>query len=277
MENLNLKKVINKFKKLGIKKGSTVLLSSSFFKIGNISNHKNGEEFYKFYYEVFKSLLGPSGTLVVNAFTSQVPRRKLIYKYKKTNSNSSGFDNYIRKKKSSILSFHVSNSVAAIGKNALKICKEVSCNNYGYNSPYFNLLRFNPLIVRIGLDYAINAYTHVAETIIGVPYIYNKLIKFKYQKNKKIKIKSQTMSVRYLDLNIDYDYNKIHKDIKNKVGLKKISLGSAKCYSLNAKKYFDFILKELSKNPHYLLKKVPNYKFGKIPFDGPSGGRDGVV
>ena len=222
MENLDLKKVINKFKKLGIKKGSTVLLSSSFLKIGNISNHKNSDEFYKFYYEVFKSLLGPSGTLVVNAFTSQVPRKRLIYKFKKTNSNSSGFDDYIRKRKNSILSFHVSNSVAAIGKNALEICNEVSCNNWGYNSPYFKLIKFNPLIVRIGLDYAINAYAHVAETIIGVPYIYNKLIKFKYKKNKKIKIKTQTMSVRYLDLKIDYDYNKIQKDIRNKVGLKKI-------------------------------------------------------
>ena len=67
-------------------------------------------------------------------------------------------------------------------------------------------------------NYAIIAYAHVAETIIGVLNIYNKLIKFKYKKNKKIKIKTQTMSVRYLDLKIDYDYNKIQKDIRNKLG-----------------------------------------------------------
>lgn len=276
MKEVKRSEIKLKFKKIGIQNGRTILISSSFLKIGTLIRIKNKKKFYDFFYKILIDLLGSNGNLAVNSFTTQVARNNLIYEFKKTNSNASGFDNFLRKKKESYLSFHIANSVSVIGKNAKQIVTKTSINNYGYNSVYFNLLKHNPLIIRIGLDFALNAYTHVAETLMGVPYIYNKIVRFKYKKNKKIISDYHTMAVRYLNLKIEYDYKKIENDLKKEIYVKEVIIGNTKCYSLKANDYLNFVLKKLSVNPHYLLKKIPNYKFGTIPYDGPSKGRDGV-
>ena len=82
------------------------------------------------------------------------------------------------------------------------------------------------------------------------------------------------MFVRHLDLKTTYDNEKIKKNILRKGYLKKTKVNKGYIYCVNTQKYFNFIKQELKKDPHFLLKKIPNYVYGKIPFDGLSGKRD---
>ena len=66
------------------------------------------------------------------------------------------------------------------------------------------------------------------------------------------------------------------KDIIKKCSGKKTKLNKGFIYSVDTKKYFEFIKNKLKQNSHYLLKKIPSYIYGKIHFDGPSRGRDSI-
>ena len=87
------------------------------------------------------------------------------------------------------------------------------------------------------------------------------------------------MYVRHLGYDLSFNRKKLKKDLNlnTDINIKSCPLGSGKVHLLDANEYFNHIKKKLSKNPHYLLKKNPHYKKGKIPFDGPSKGRDGVT
>ena len=97
--------------------------------------------------------------------------------------------------------------------------------------------------------------------MIGVPYFYQKLINKKTEKNKKITYFFYTMFVRHLNLRTEYDNEKIKKKLITKQG-KKVKLNQGYIYCIDTKKYFDYVSNGLSKDPHFLLKKIPKYKFG---------------
>ncbi|MAP01127.1 MAG: hypothetical protein CML35_05085, partial [Rhodobacteraceae bacterium] len=67
-------------------------------------------------------------------------------------------------------------------------------------------------------------------------------------------------------LKTTYDNEKIKKNILRKGYLKKVKVNKGYIYCVNTQKYFNFIKQGLKKDPHFLLKKHPNYVYGKIPF-----------
>ena len=86
------------------------------------------------------------------------------------------------------------------------------------------------------------------------------------------------MYVRHLGYDLRFDKQKLKKDLDNdpKIKIKSSFLGLGKVHLIDANQYFEFIKKKLSNNPHYLLLKKPKYKLGKLPFDGPTKGKDGI-
>ena len=264
------KQIRNSLLKVGLKKNMTLLMSSSLISLGRIQV----ENYYETFLNEIIKIIGKKGTLCVNSYTTNVVRYGKVYLGKKTPSNAGGFDNFLRGLSSSKTSDHPAHSVTAYGYNANYICRNNGINNYDLNSPYFRLLELNAKILRIGIHYDINSFTHVAEALCGAPYFYCKWLKIK---NKK-KHKFYSMYVRHLGYDLSFNRKKTKRDLDltDKVKIKSSLLGLGKVHLLDANEYFNYIKKKLSKNPHYLLKKKPNYKKGQIPFDGLSKGRDGV-
>lgn len=265
------REIRNSLLRAGLKKDMTLLMSSSLISLGRI----HFENYYEIFFNEIMRIIGKKGTLCVNSYTTDVVRYNKIYLGKKTPSNAGGFDNFLRGLKSSFISDHPAHSVAAYGYNAKYICSNNGPNNYDLNSPYFKLLNLKAKILRLGIDYDINTFAHVAEALCGVPYFYCKWVKVKKKNNNKF----YSMYVRHLGYDLTFNRKKLKRDLNSniEVKIKNSSLGSGKVYLLDANEYFNHIKKKLSKDPHYLLKKIPRYKKGLIPYDGPSKGRDGVI
>lgn len=262
---MNFKKI---FQQLGLKKGDVLLLSSAIFLLGNL-NYTREEKLYDDIIESILSIIDrKKGTLIMQTYTTDVVRYGKSYNGKKENCTSGSFANYFMKKKETHLSYHPAQGYGAQGKNAKKIMLSGSFSNWGYKSTIHNLLKYNCKILRLGLNPGFNTFAHVAETIVGVPYFYSKLVKIKNNLIKK-KINS-AMHVRYKNLYPDiYDDEKLTNDVTKNCKVKKVNVGSGKIYLLDANEYFNFITEKLSKDMHYLLKIKPKYVFGKLPHDKP--------
>ncbi len=270
---LDKKKLKNAFIKCGLKKNDHVYITTSLFSLGSpkINNKKN---YYSFFYYTLREVIGKKATIIVDAFSTNVVRLGKIHNGKKNECTTGGFAKYLIKLKDTYISDHPAHAIAANGKYAKFLCKNTSLNNYGVDSGLFNILKINSKILRVGIDFTISSIAHVAESIIGVPYFYLKLIKMRVKKKNKIIKKTYTMFVRHLDLKTAYDNEKIKRNISRKGYLKRTKVNKGYIYCVNTQKYFNFVKQGLKKDPHFLLKKYPNYIYGKIPFDGLSKNRD---
>ena len=264
------KEIRNSLLKVGLKKNMTVLVSSSLISFGKMQI----ENYYETFFTEIMKILGKYGTLCVNSYTTQIIRNNEVFLGRKTPSNAGGFENFLKNLKGSYTSDHPAHSITAYGNKSKFICENNGLNNFDLNSPYFKLLKLNSKILRLGIGYDSNSFTHVAEALCGVPYFYCKWLKVK----TKYKYKNFSMYVRHLGYDLRFDKQKLKKDLDNnpKVKIKSSILGMGKVHLIDANQYFEFIKKKLSNNPHYLLLKKPKYKLGKLPFDGPTKGKDGI-
>lgn len=257
-----------KFRELGLKKGDVILLSSAIFSLGKL-NYKNENDLYQDILDsIFDIIKKDYGTIIMQTYTTDVVRYGKSYNGKKEICTSGAFANYFMKKKETILSYHPAQGYGAIGRKSRHLMKNGSFSNWGYKSTIYNLLKHDCKILRIGLDPGFNTFAHVAESIVGVPYFYSKLVRIKNNvKNKKV---SSTMFVRYKNLYPDlYDYEKLNKDVKKNCNVNSIKIGRGYLYFLDGKEYFNFITDRLTRDMHYLLTEKPKYKFGVIPYDKP--------
>ena len=61
--------------------------------------------------------------------------------------------------------------------------------------------------------------------------------------------------VRYLDFDLVPNYRTLEKELNKSKLIKKENLGDGHIYSMNSKKYFDLVLKILSKNQFAFIDK----------------------
>ena len=261
--------------KCGLKKNDNVYVTTSLFSLGS-PKVKNQKDYYLFFYNILREVIGKKSTIIVDAFSTNVVRFGKIHKGKNNECTTGGFAKFLIGLNDTHISDHPAHAVAANGKYAKLICKKTSLNNYGVDSGLFNILKINSKILRIGIDFTVSSIAHVAESIVGVPYFYQKIINIRVKKRDKIYKKIYTMFVRHLDLKTSYDSEKIKKKLIQKGYCKKIKINRGFVYCIDTKKYFNYVKEGLKIDPHFLLSNYPKYKFGKIPFDGLSKNRDKI-
>ena len=255
-------------KKVGLKKGDTILICPQLYTLGKLQDVESNQEYYKIFFDTIKSIVVDKGTMCINSYSFQTARHGENFYLEKTKCTSGEFSEFIRNMTGSLRSMHPSFSVCAMGKNKKKICSNNSNTDYGYDSPFDKMLKLNAKVLNLGMEPGYNPFQHVAEFLYGVPYRYNKLLNIKcFKKGKKVK-KHFFSFVRYLDLKWNYDMKIINKKLNQEKIYKSAKLGSGKVYCLYANDYIKTALKLLKKNPYVLLDQIPNYKKNRIPFDG---------
>ena len=225
-KNLDLNKI---FKKLNIKKGDKILVSSNLLeilmKLKKINQKFDGNLLINF---LIKKV-GPEGTLLFPTFNWDFCSGK-DFNYKKTKSRCGALTNIalnrtdFKRTKNPIFSF------AVTGKDTDYICNLKHSNCFGHNSPFGYLIKNNGKNIFIGMDYKDGfAFVHLAEEKIGVDYRYLKFFSGNYinSANKKRK-KKYSLYVRNLKTNIestiiDKKFDKVL--IKKKAVQKKIING----------------------------------------------------
>ncbi len=257
--SLNLTKdklLINSLKKLGLKKGDTVLVHSDISKLGiKKLSIKNSMELI---YNTIVSIIGKSGTLCVPAFYFEFNKKKFFDPKKTSVTPEIGlFSRYIVSLKKSKRSINPIASIAAVGKNAKKICNNKTASAYGEDSPFDILTKLNAKMLFLGADLRYMTYVHYVEQRVGVPHRYFKLFNGKVILNKK-KIDLPIIGfVRYLKNDIINDIEGNNIKFSNKNLMKKIKFKKIFLYLLETKKTYNFLKEKLQKDCFYLLKKKP--------------------
>ena len=154
---------------LGIKKGDTVLVHSSFKSLGDL---ENGAETV---IEGFLDTIGPDGTLVFPTFCQKDFHKCYETWHLDKDSEVGYLTNYFRKRKGSKRSNHPTHSVAACGKNADFLTEthghthkrfgDMGDTPFSADSPWEKMYKDNAKIVGLGVNAQSFTFRHYAEYI----------------------------------------------------------------------------------------------------------------
>ena len=202
------KKIINNFtseiskslKKIKLKNKKNIYVTSNLSAIGRVPVEKKIK--LKIILEEIKKSMGKNYTIFSPAATMNLCNTQNVFDLYNTPSYKMGpLAEYIRKK-NSVRSAHPYWSISGIGKNK-NLIKNSSAHGYGVGSPWSTMLDLNTTQLNIGInpERAVTLIHHI-ETIVGVPYRYNKEFKHKIKKKNKIEEKKFYLSVRFKNIKI---------------------------------------------------------------------------
>ncbi len=263
---------------VGVESGQTVWVHADLAKVGAVAGTKTRDDFCAAYLDAICDVVGPEGTIVMPAYTTQVMRFDMDFVWEETPTLMGLLPEYLRTRPQSLRSLHPMFSVTAQGARQNDICANNSTNSFGWNSPFDRMLKGGARVVTIGLPSGyLVGMAHQVEAMCDVPYVYNKLIRRMPIVNGKPVDKTFSATVRHLDLDIRYDLARHVRNLREEDHVKSSRLGDAWVHSVDYVTTFNTAADRLGEDPFYLLEEPPLFTPGKIPFDGSTAGRDGIA
>ena len=258
------KELLKSFKKLKVNKNKNVYVTSNLTNISKIRIKK--EVKLNSIYKCLIKTMGNNYSIFVPTATMNLCNTNILFDLKETPSHEMGpFAEFIRNK-NSIRSMHPFWSISGVGKNA-KILKNISKHAYGYGSPWSKMLDLDFLQVNIGIhpSKAVTLIHHI-ETIIGVPYRYNKLFRHKVRHKNEIYVDDFFQSVFFNNvksqkkIELNEHFFKILKKKKKLYHSKHIS--GLDMWSFKMKDFFKIATDLFQRDMYTYLETKP--KFHKI-------------
>jgi len=161
------------YKSIGVKHGENLYITGNVSKLGRLRVPKN--EKLRGLYEPLREIIGNKGSIFSPAASMNLCNTDIPFNLKKTPSHGMGpLAEYLRLLPDADRSLHPFWSISGSGPNA-KLLQKVSKHAYGIGSPLSLLLDLSTRQVNFGLhpSKAITLIHHI-ETLVGVPYRYNK-------------------------------------------------------------------------------------------------------
>jgi aminoglycoside 3-N-acetyltransferase len=164
---LDVKTLVEGFKKAGFEKGDVLFIHSSLRSLGYIENGAVD------IINALKEVVGEEGTLVFPAFTingsmyQTLADESHIFDPKKSVATTGKITNVFWEGKDVCRSIHPTHSVAAWGKHARFITEghHKAETNFGKGTPFGNFLSLKGKIVGIGISYGPVTFYHVYEDL----------------------------------------------------------------------------------------------------------------
>jgi aminoglycoside 3-N-acetyltransferase len=165
--------ILNKLIKMGLKKGDTLFIHSSWNHFFNYKG-KPGELI-----NILLTYLTEEGTLVMPCFPAIQDASK-VFNIKRTPSGAGFLTEMFRRYKGTLRSVNLNHSVCAFGKNAEFLTKDhhKSKTSWDEMSPYYRLKEVDALIVGLGVGYNLEVATslHCVESILRKEIYYYSLL-----------------------------------------------------------------------------------------------------
>jgi aminoglycoside 3-N-acetyltransferase len=246
-------RIANDLRRLGLRRGSTVLVHSSLSRIGNV---EDGAE------TVVRALLdavAPNGTVLfptltgseqdgpdnpprvdvrtTSCWTGRIPRTALQIPWGKR-------------------SLHPTHSVVAIGEHAADYASghERSATPCDEHSPYYRLLREGGLILLLGVDQRTNTTLHCLEELQAVPYhLQAEVTSGTVVDEEGVEHKVPN---RLHQWGWQRDFPKIDQPLIDNGAMVVGPVGSATARLIQADRMADLVISELRSHPLYLLSKA---------------------
>ncbi len=260
----------NEFKKtfinLKVNKHKNVFITSNLSKMG--SHELSINKKLELIYTSLKEVMGKNSSIFCPGMSLSLMKNKHVFDVKKTYAEDVGrFPNFILKQKKSNRNIHPFWSIIGIGKNS-NLLKRKTINCFGYDSPWTDLIGLDTLQIHLDVEpYKSISLIHYVETIIGVPYRFNKSFKQNIIINGKKKNLEFIYPARYKNLKKLKDKNKNKILFKKLNNLKKVNFYknsfNQNCWSFLMKDFFKIAKNHLNENNYFLLSKKPSMSFLK--------------
>jgi aminoglycoside 3-N-acetyltransferase len=148
---------------LDIREGAKLIVHSSYKAIGDIMGGPQT------FLDVLMDAVGSSGTVMMPVFQDVIAD---VFDLDETPSDCGIITELFKKMEGTLRSFHPTHSVAVKGAGALDIVKKHEfATALGINSPMHYFIDLGAEILFIGVDHNRVSAVHIAERIVGVPYI----------------------------------------------------------------------------------------------------------
>jgi len=267
MKKYNLLEIKKAYKKLGIKKGMTVVVKTDIRFLGPYKSN-NQNEILNDHFKALSDLIDlEKGTIVVSAASTSLCNTDIPFDLNKTKSEMGSLTEYIRNKKGTKRSFHPFNSYAAIGKNSSFICDYFNRHSVGPNTPEARLIDLDAKYLSIGLHpKETSTIIHHIEKTAGVPYRYIKEFTHPVVRGNKIIKEPFYLNVRYRKSNVKMDLGrKVYPHFKkNGYIVTSEKLGRGRVYLFSSREFYKSTLDLLEKDLYACLTNVPKIKPYKI-------------
>lgn len=257
----NLKDILKlDLKKLKIKNISNLFITSNLTQMKHLRMQK--ELKLKLILDSIKETMGKNYTIFTPTSTLNLVNTKEIFDIEKTKSFKMGpLSEYIRNQ-NSVRSLHPYWSISAIGKNK-QLLKNVSTHAYGHGSPWTIMLNedFTQLNIGIHPSRAVTLIHHI-ETIVGVPYRFNKEFEHKIKVGGSITNKKFYMSVFFKSIPIqkkiklnEHYFKELNKNNKLNYSINRFGL---EMWSFKMKDFFNLATEMFKKDIYCYLEKKPD-------------------
>ncbi len=255
----------------GLGAGDGIFFQSRLYSFGRLQGVRDKEELCRIFLEAMLDVVGPSGTVVVPAFTTQVARHDVPFRVEETLSNYGLFPEFACRHPDFRRSLHPIHSVAAVGRLKECVCRAGGTSNFGARSPLDVMVKAGFKNVFCGLSIKEAAtIAHYAEAHYGVPYVYNKVLKWRPVEKDVPADRPYLATVRYLDYRAAADHSLYEQDLFAKGFVRTARLGGSSIHAVQLTDMVETAYDGLSRDPYYFLAEPPDFDYGIKPYDGPS-------
>ena len=225
------------FINLGIEKGDTLFIHSSFKSLGPVEGGVGAV------ISALEAVIGQDGLILMPSFSLLPSREERIESWdvEKTPSTVGWMTEFFRQMSDTYRSNHYSHSIAARGKRARAFVADHLRRDgyespwdqypwgktYGTHSPMFRAYQVNAKLLMLGVDYESSTYTHLVEVI----HWNHRLTKDR---------KAEYIRLKRSELGAFWD---------EEGRLRKGTVGDAVCRLFQIKDYVDTLLEEVEWNP----------------------------
>lgn len=243
-------------KKLGIKKGDSVMIHCSYKSLGT---KIAPEDFYNTILEI----LGDEGTLIIPAFSyDTVNYENPVFDKAETPSCVGFLPEFFRTNIKGVKrSLHATHSCCAIGKNADYLIKdhEKDLTPVGENSPIAKLPKIGGKILILGSHPDHNTALHGVEEKGNAPYVLNRENPINYiLKDGEKEIRQAALRHYFNRKSYKYtqEYARIIDLLENGRDYTFGKVLAADCYLFDAKALWDKGVEKIKQDPYYFTEKV---------------------
>lgn len=273
MIKLKFELLVEALVKAGLRPGDTVMVQSSLLHIGPVERSSTRQGLAEFYYGAFQEVLGSEGTMLVHTPFEAYGRYGEPFDSKSSPSTGGLLSEFVMNLPDAVRSQHPIVSVAGVGPMAEEICGGNHYSGFGWDSPWGRMHRENIRFVCLGLGLSRGlSFLHHIEAMFGVPYQYTKIYGTPVYRDRKEIAGPFTLSVRYLDFGIQYNYQEYEKYMLS-AGLaheERFERGLL-LQATTASQAFAGGFDCLNRDRFCFLQTAPSFRSGEIPADGMTG------
>ena len=248
---MQLKKIEEKFRRVGVKKGDTVMIHGDAGVAALLKTKKHNK--IQALFDELQKFIGKKGTILIPSFSYSACFGK-TFDVNKSPSTLGLFSESFRKRSNVKRTLHPIFSFTIYGKK-LKFFNSAKINTcFGIGSIFDYFKKVNGKIICLGCSFNRVTFIHHAEEIFGVNYRYKKIFNGTVKvRKKKHKIKVDYF-VRKLNDDTSLNLDKLYQYLLRNKLIKEVDFGRYKLKAIPSKSLFETTIKLLKKNQRFLIE-----------------------